>query len=155
MSADEETQVRHIYERWHATTTSQDLGGLMALYAEHAVFESPTVLAQFPDRDRGEIEQLFARNFTNLRKEFSELYRTGLFFSNGRHLTWEYPRLTPRGAQVDLFESMDIENGLIVYHRVYWGWQDSRRCWRCANDCHPERSEGPLRRRKVPSLRSG
>ena len=56
-------------------------------------------------------------------REFSELYRTGLFFSNGRHLTWEYPRLTPSGAQVDLFESMDIENGLIVYHRVYWGWQ--------------------------------
>ena len=47
----------------------------------------------------------------------------GLFFSNGRHLTREYPRLTPNGAQVDLFESMDIENGLIVYHRVYWGWQ--------------------------------
>jgi hypothetical protein len=63
------------------------------------------------------------RNFTNLRKQFSELYRTGLFFSNGRHLTREYPRLTPSGAQVDLFESMDIENGLIVYHRVYWGWQ--------------------------------
>jgi hypothetical protein len=53
MSADEEAQVRHIYERWHATITSQDLGGLMALYAEHAVFESPTVLAQFPDRDEG------------------------------------------------------------------------------------------------------
>ena len=72
MSADEEAQVRHIYERWHATIMTQDLGGLMALYAEHAVFESPTVLAQFPDRDegilrgRGEIEKLFARNFTNL-----------------------------------------------------------------------------------------
>jgi steroid Delta-isomerase len=129
MSATEDAQVRHIYERWHATITGQDLAGLMALYAEHAVFESPTVLAHFPDRDegilrgRGEIEKLFARNFSNLRKEFSELYRTGLFFSNGRHLTWEYPRLTPSGAQVDLFESMDIENGLIVYHRVYWGWQ--------------------------------
>jgi hypothetical protein len=58
-----------------------------------------------------------------LAAEFRELYRTGLFFSNGRHLTWEYPRRTPHGQQVDLFESMDIENGLIVYHRVYWGWQ--------------------------------
>lgn len=23
----------------------------------------------------------------------------------------------------DLLESMDIEDGLIVYHRVYWGWK--------------------------------
>lgn len=125
-----DAQVRHIYEQWHKTLMSQDLGGLMALYAEDAVFESPTVLVQFPDRDDGilrghsEIEKLFARNFANLKAEFSELYRSRLFFSNGRLLTWEYPRLTPGGGtQVDLFESMDIEDGLIAYHRVYWGWQ--------------------------------
>jgi steroid Delta-isomerase len=129
MSPTEDAQIRHIYERWHDTLMSQDLAGLMALYAERAVFESPTVLAQFPDRDDGilrgrdEIEKLFARNFANLKTEFSELYRSGHFFSNGQLLTWEYPRLTPSGTQVDLFESMDIENGLIVYHRVYWGWQ--------------------------------
>ena len=129
MSPSEEAQSRHVYERWHSTLMSRDLAGLVALYAEHAVFESPTVLAQFPDRDdgilcgRGEIEKLFARNFENLTTAFSELYRSGLFFSNGRLLTWEYPRLTPSGTQVDLFESMDIENGLIVHHRVYWGWQ--------------------------------
>jgi steroid Delta-isomerase len=29
----------------------------------------------------------------------------------------------PTGEQVDLVESMDVENGLIVYHRVYWGWK--------------------------------
>ncbi len=130
MSANAESQIRHIYERWHDTLMSQDLAGLIALYAEEAVFESPTVLAQFPERDngillgRGEIEKLFARNFASLKTEFSGLYRSGLFFSNGRLLSWEYPRLTPSGsAQVDLFESMDLENGLIVYHRVYWGWQ--------------------------------
>jgi len=125
-----EAQVRHIYERWHSTLMSRDLAGLVALYAERAVLESPTVLAQFPDRDdgilrgRGEIEKLFARNFENLKAEFSDLYRSGLFFSNGRLLTWEYPRSTPSGGtQIDLFESMDVENGLIVYHRVYFGWQ--------------------------------
>jgi steroid Delta-isomerase len=129
MSNAEEAQVRHIYEQWHKTLMSQDLAGLTALYAENAVFESPTVLAQFPDREdgilrgRAEIEKLFARNFQNLKTEFTELYRTGLFFSNGRLLFWEYPRLTPSGTQVDLFESMDIANGLIAYHRVYWGWQ--------------------------------
>ena len=96
-----EAQIRHVYEQWHKTLVSQDLAGLVSLYAEHAVFESPTVLAQFPDRDdgilrgRGEIEKLFARNFANLKTEFSELYRSGLFFSNGR-------LLTTRGVQPDI-----------------------------------------------------
>jgi hypothetical protein len=121
--------IRRIYERWHETVTQQDLAGVVALYAEHAVFESPTVLALSPDRvdgilrGRAAIEQQLARNFGALAREFRELYRTGLFFSNGGHLTWEYPRLAPAGEQVDLFESMDIEGGLIVYHRVYWGWK--------------------------------
>ena len=129
MNTASDDDVRRIYERWHDAITKQDLAGIMSLYAEHAVFESPTVLALSPDRrdgilrGRAEIEQQFARNFRALATEFRELYRTGIFFANGRHLTWEYPRHTPTGEQVDLFESMDIENGLIVHHRVYWGWQ--------------------------------
>lgn len=65
MSPIEEAQLRHIYERWHATVMSHDLAGLTALYGEQAVMETPAVLAQFPDRDeailrgRGEIEKLF------------------------------------------------------------------------------------------------
>jgi steroid delta-isomerase len=123
-----EVKIRHVYEEWHRTVMSRDLPGLMVLYAEDAVFESPTVVAQFPDRadgvlrGRAEIEKLFARNFANLATEFSDLHRTG-FFTDGRVLIWEYPRVTPGGTQVDLFESMDIDSGLIVYHRVYWGWQ--------------------------------
>ena len=124
----QEAQIRHVYEEWHRTVMSGDLAGLMVLYADNAVFESPTVIAQFPDRDDGllrgkaEIAKLFERNFSNLKGEFTDLHRTR-FFSDGRVLIWEYPRKTPTGAQVDLFESMDIENGLIAYHRVYWGWQ--------------------------------
>jgi hypothetical protein len=37
-------------------------------------------------------------------------------------LIWEYPRETPNGDQMDFVESMEIENGLIRQHRVYWGW---------------------------------
>jgi steroid Delta-isomerase len=124
----QEAQIRRVYEEWHRTVMSGDLSGLMVLYAENAIFESPTVIAQFPDRAEGilrgkaEIAKLFERNFANLKGEFTDLHRTG-FFSDGRVLIWEYPRKTPGGSQVDLFESMDIDNGLIVYHRVYWGWQ--------------------------------
>jgi steroid Delta-isomerase len=128
MPADTDAQIRYIYERWHETITSRDLAGVMALYAEHAILETPTILAMYPDKEEGilrgrrEIEKLFAINQQALAEEFRELYRTGLFLSNGKLLTWEYPRKTPTGEQVDLVESMDIENGLIVYHRVYWGW---------------------------------
>jgi hypothetical protein len=37
-------------------------------------------------------------------------------------LTWEYPRETPDGEQMDIVEVMDIDDGLILRHRVYWGW---------------------------------
>ena len=132
MPATEDAQIRHIYERWHECLMQRDLPGMVALYAEHAVMETPAVLAMFPEREdgllrgRSAIEQLFARNFAALAAEFRDLYRSGLFFANGRQLTWEYPRATPHGEQVDLFESMDIENGLITYHRVYWGWKGFR-----------------------------
>jgi hypothetical protein len=42
--------------------------------------------------------------------------------SNGRQLVWEYPREAPDGEQVDILEVMDIEDGLIRHHRIYWGW---------------------------------
>ena len=124
-----DARVPRIYDQWHETIQSKDLDGIMALYADHAIFESPAVLAVLRDRDEGilrgkaEITKLFATNFRVLSGAFSKLYRTGLFLANGELLMWEYPRKTPTGEQVDLVESMDIENGLIVYHRVYWGWK--------------------------------
>ena len=48
-------------------------------------------------------------------------YRSG-FFTDGRTLIWEYPRETPDGDQMDFVESMEIQDGLIRRHRVYWGW---------------------------------
>ena len=52
--------------------------------------------------------------------------RTITFFANGRQLTWEYPRATPDGDQIDLVEVMDVCGGLITHHRVYWGWVGCR-----------------------------
>jgi steroid Delta-isomerase len=42
--------------------------------------------------------------------------------ANGRQLTWEYPRATLDGDQIDLVEVMNVVGGLITHHRVYWGW---------------------------------
>jgi hypothetical protein len=37
-------------------------------------------------------------------------------------LIWEYPLESPDGDQQDFVESMEIEDGLIKKHCVYWGW---------------------------------
>lgn len=44
------------------------------------------------------------------------------FFTDGRIVTWEYPREAPGGEQMELVEIMEIEASLIKRHRVYWGW---------------------------------
>jgi hypothetical protein len=48
-------------------------------------------------------------------------YRSQQFFWDRKSLVWEYPSKGPDGDQLDVFESMDLEDDLIVYHWVYWG----------------------------------
>lgn len=50
-------------------------------------------------------------------------YHRAGFFTDGRRATWEYPRITPDGEQMDFVEVMEIDGGLIAAHRVYWGWR--------------------------------
>ena len=114
--------ILHIYERWHATVVGGDLDGLMALYADDAILETPLILATLRDKTEGilkgksAIRPFFETGFRKLRNDL------GRWFSNGRQLTWEYPRATPQGVQIDLVEVMDVAGGLIAHHRVYWGW---------------------------------
>ena len=51
-----------------------------------------------------------------------QYHRAG-FFTDGHRATWEYPRETPDGDQMDFVEVMEVEDGLIQAHRVYWGWR--------------------------------
>jgi hypothetical protein len=127
-----ETEVRRIYEGWHDAVVARDLAAVTALYAEAALFETPLILAVRPElgegilRGRAAISAFFAKGFATPANgpgvPLGRWYRTGTFFANGRQLTWEYPRATPDGDQIDLMEMMDIERGLIQHHRVYWGW---------------------------------
>ena len=128
MTENTDAQIRHVYEQWHETIKVRDIDGLMALYAEDAVFETPFILAILKDKTegilkgRGAIRAFFEAGFRNPESGLGRWYRTGTFFANGRQLVWEYPRETPQGDQVDLVEVMDMANGLIAHHRVYWGW---------------------------------
>lgn len=137
-----EAQTRHIYTHWHAAITTGDIDALMSLYAPHARFESPSILVVLPELGSGILEghaairDFFTVGFSKLSGTFTDWYRTGDFFSNGRQLTWEYPRATPSGDQTDLVEVMDIEAGLIVAHRVYWGWHGLRSLLSAAGPAH-------------------
>ena len=122
MMHNSDAEILHIYERWHATVVGGDLDGLMALYADDAILETPLILATLRDKTEGilkgksAIRPFFETGFRKLRNDL------GRWFSNGRQLTWEYPRATPQGVQIDLVEVMDVAGGLIAHHRVYWGW---------------------------------
>jgi steroid delta-isomerase len=121
-------EIRHIYEQWHQSVIGRNLDGLMELYAENAILETPLIIAVLKDRTegilkgKGEIRPFFEAGFRNRKNGLGRWYRTGMFFANGQQLVWEYPRQTPEGDQVDLVEFMDIVNGRIAHHRVYWGW---------------------------------
>jgi hypothetical protein len=119
----------HIFETWHDTVRKRDLKGTAALYAENAVLETPLALAVYPEQRTGLITgrtailTFFEDSIRKFPSDLAQWYRTGVFFVNGRQLTWEYPRVAPAGDQVDLMEMMDIgADGMIANHRVYWGW---------------------------------
>ena len=119
--------MQEIYEKWHKYAKERETKALIELYAEDAVFESPLVpILMNKDSGilRGKTEILaFLNEGTRHRpNELVRWYRTGKYFITGDVLVWEYPRQTPDGEQVDILELMEIRDGLIVNHRIYWGW---------------------------------
>lgn len=131
---------RRIYEAWHACAQGRDVDGLLALYAEEAVLESPLVPAICDDhpggvlRGRTQLRRFIVEGTQRRPNQLVRWYRTGEYFTDGRTLIWEYPRKTPTGEQVDLVEVMEIEAGLIVHHRIYWGWFGVRLLTKNASD---------------------
>ncbi|AWN47278.1 polyketide cyclase [Methylobacterium terrae] len=123
-----EAAFRHIHERWHDAVVRRDIDGLMALYADDAVLESPLVWASLPEGGTGiltgkaAIRDFFALGFRSPQNGLGRWHRSGVFFSEGQQLAWEYPRETPDGDQIDLMEMIDVSGALIARHRVYWGW---------------------------------
>ncbi|MBJ6724631.1 nuclear transport factor 2 family protein [Geomesophilobacter sediminis] len=125
VSAEQRAMVEHVYQEWDRAWSEDDLDAMIALYAPDAVLESPLVphlrgTSNGVCRGREAIRELLeiAAPRKPHRRTF---YRKG-YFTDGRLLLWEYPRETPEGEQMDFVEVMEIENGLIKRHRVYWGW---------------------------------
>lgn len=125
---DDREQCARIFEAWHERARSRDVDGLLALYAVDAIFESPLVPAIVLDAGSGvlrgheEIRRFLAEGTRRRPNELVRWYRTGDYLCDGRTLFWEYPRELPDGEQIDIAEVMEIDNGLIQKHRIYWGW---------------------------------
>ena len=116
-----------IYRDWHEHAKNRDTARLIALYADDATLESPLVpviLNRASGVLRGKAEILaFLEEGTRRRpNEWVRWYRSGQYLASGDLLVWEYPRQTPDGEQIDILELMQLKDGLIWRHRIYWGW---------------------------------
>jgi len=125
MQMGDNREIEQIYQRWDNALGKKDLEAALVLYADDASIESPLV-QHLLKTNRGVVQgKDNLRQFITLVFQTSpperKRFRTG-YFTDGRVVTWEYPRVTPQGEQMDLVEMMEIEGGLIRRHRVYWGW---------------------------------
>jgi hypothetical protein len=119
--------IEHIYHEWDKALSSNNMSALLKLYAQDAIIESP-LIPHLLKKERGictghkEIRELLA--IVAERKPPKRQYYRSDFLTDGkRKFMWEYPRSTPQGDQMDFVEVMELnDDGLIQYHRVYWGW---------------------------------
>jgi hypothetical protein len=117
--------IERIFNAWDEALGAKDLDASMALYHEDASLESPLVrhllgVEEGVIRGRENLRAFVATVFANEPPQ-RQRFRTG-FLSDGSRLTWEYPRRGDAGEQMDIVEVMEIGDGLIQHHRVYWGW---------------------------------
>src|SRR5262245_38669383 len=130
-----------IHQQWHECAKARDTEGLLALYAKEAVLETPLVQAIFDGRESGilhghrEIRPFFEEGARRLPNALVRWHRTEKWLTDGeRLLVWEYPRQTPDGDQVEILEVMEVADGLIQWHRIYWGWFGTKLLTRSAVD---------------------
>ena len=71
---------------------------------------------------KAEIGRFLEEGTRRRPNEWVRWYRSGQYLASGDLLVWEYPRQTPDGEQIDILELMQLKDGLIWRHRIYWGW---------------------------------
>ena len=117
-----------IYKLWHKYARDVDVNGLLSLYAFDATLETPVIQAILNTetgalKGHSELRRFFEEGGRRRPNELVRWHREpDQFFFDGQQLMWEYPREAPDGSQIELVEVMNLSNGLIQHHRIYWGW---------------------------------
>ena|ERR1700722_5632470 len=119
-----------IYHEWDEALGARDVDAAIALYAPKCSLESPLVRHLLSSEEGVVSGREKLREFVRLvfdhQPAARQRYREE-FFTDGRTLMWEYPRVKPGGEQqMDFVEVMEIRDGLILRHRVYWGWYGNK-----------------------------
>jgi ketosteroid isomerase-like protein len=118
-------EIEAVTRAWEEALANHDPDALLACYAPDATLESPVAAHVLGGRGavhgHDELRPFLAEVLARTPDE--RHYYRGAFFTDGRRAMWEYPRHTPDGEQMDFVEVMEIDNGLIQAHRVYWGWR--------------------------------
>lgn len=121
-------QAHHIYHKWDEYARSGEFDALLSLYAQDGTIESPLVPILMKResgvcRGHSEMRAFFEIAFNHRPNAIFHFYRNGRYHFDGKTLIWEYPRETSDQEQIDLMEVMELENGLIQRHKVYWGFR--------------------------------
>jgi len=120
-------QAQFIFDEWDRRARTVDVTGLLDLYRDDTTLGSPLV-PRILDRSSGvlrgksELSQFFTEGGRRRPNQFVRWHRSGSFLWDGHTLSWEYLRATPEGDQVDISEVMELTDGRIAAHRIYWGW---------------------------------
>jgi hypothetical protein len=120
-------QAQFVFDEWDRRAHTLDVAGLLELYSDDAVLESPLVprVLDRPGgvlRGKSELGRFFTEGGRRRPNEFVRWHRNGSYLWDGHTLSWEYLRATPEGDQVDISEVMELTDGRITAHRIYWGW---------------------------------
>ncbi len=117
-----------IYFAWDKALSENDAEGLLECYAQDAIIESPLIphlmgIQEGVCRGHQEMRRFF--ELVAARKpKLRQYYRTGYLTDGKKKMMFEYPRANPQREQMDFVEVMELnDDGLIQYHRVYWGWR--------------------------------
>lgn len=120
-------QAQFVFDEWDRRARTLDTAGLLDLYADDATLESPLV-PRILDRPSGvlrgktDLRHFFTEGGRRRPNELVRWHRSGTYLWDGHTLSWEYLRATPEGDQVDICEVMELADGRMAAHRIYWGW---------------------------------
>lgn len=116
---------KRVYHAWDKAWSNYEVEAVLALYADNAIIESPLIpylLGKECGICKGKEAIRELLTIAASRKPTNRKHYRKNFFTDGKTMMWEYPRKTSEGEQMDFMEVMELKDGLITYHRVYWGW---------------------------------